>query len=190
MEQEDLYITDNFSFGAIKNGNAKEFEALFRKYYPSMCAVAMKFVRDKVVAEDLVQEAFIRLWTKRGEYEAIPNLKTFLYVAVKNLCFNYLRDKKETIDYEAAGLENLEDHFKNYLIEEETYRMITEAVRQLPVQSARIITLALQGKQNKEIAEMLGISVNTVKTLKYKSISLLRESLKGYFCILAIILCQ
>lgn len=125
--QEDLYITDNFSFGAIKNGNAKEFEALFRKYYPSMCAVAMKFVRDKVVAEDLVQEAFIRLWTKRGEYEAIPNLKTFLYVAVKNLCFNYLRDKKETIDYEAAGLENLEDHFKNYLIEEETYRMITEA---------------------------------------------------------------
>lgn len=184
------HMTEDFSFEAIKKGNTGEYEALFRKYYPSMCVVAFRFVRERAVAEDLAQEAFIRLWTKREDYAAIPNLKTFLYVAVKNLCFNYLRDKKNTVDFQDSDILNLEDHFHNYIIEEETYRMITEAVDKLPLQSARIIRLALEGKQNKEIADLLGVSVNTVKTLKYNAISVLRETLKGYFCLLVIILCQ
>ena len=183
-------MTEDFSFESIKGGDAGEFEALFRAYYPSMCVVALRFVKDQNVAEDLVQDVFIRLWTKKEDYESIPCLKTFLYVAVKNLCFNYLRDKKATVDCENSDIQNLEDHFHNHLIEEETYRMISEAVDQLPAQSARIIRLALEGKQNKEIAEILGISVSTVKTLKYNAISVLRETLKGYFCILVIILCQ
>lgn len=183
-------IREDFSFEAIKGGDAEEYEALFRKYYPSMCVVAFRFVKDRAVAEDLVQDVFIRLWTKKEDYASIPSLKTFLYVAVKNLCFNFLRDKKNTVDYQHSAILNLEDHFSNYLIEEETYRMITEAVNQLPLQSARIMRLALEGKQNKEIAELLGISVNTVKTLKYNAISVLRETLKGYFCCLVIILCQ
>ena len=155
-----------------------------------MCAVAVKFVQDKTVAEDIVQEVFVRLWTKRKEYDTIPNLKTFLYVAVKNRCFNYLRDKKDTVDYESAEMANLEDHFRNHLIEEETYRLIAEAVEKLPPQSGRVIQLALSGKQNKEIAEILGVSVNTVKTLKYNAISVLRQSIKGAFCLFVIILCQ
>lgn len=183
-------MTEDFSFEAIKAGDTAEFEALFRKYYPSMCVVAWRFVKDRTVAEDLAQDVFIRLWTKKENYTTIPNLKTFLYVAVKNLCFNYLRDKKETVDYTHSDILNVEDHFCNYLIEEETYRMISQAVNQLPAQSAKIIRLALEGKQNKEISELLGISVNTVKTLKYNAISTLRGVLKGYFCLFVILLCQ
>lgn len=183
-------MTGDFSFEIIRQGNAREFEALFRKYYPSMCVVAYRFVKDRSVAEDLVQEVFIRLWVKKETYTEIPSLQTFLYVAVKNLCFNYLRDKKDTVDYNNTAILNLEDHFHNYILEEETYRMISQAVDQLPAQSARIIRLALQGKQNKEIAEILNISVSTVKTLKYNAISVLRETLKGYFCLFVILLCQ
>lgn len=183
-------MTEDFSFEVIRQGDTGEFEALFRKYYPSMCVVAFRFVKDRAVAEDLVQDVFIRLWTKKEDYTTIPSLKTFLYVAVKNLCFNYLRDKKDTVDCNQTDILNLEDHFRSHLVEEETYRMISEAVDQLPMQSGRIIRLALEGKQNKEIAELLGISVSTVKTLKYNAISVLRGSLKGYFCLLVIILCQ
>lgn len=183
-------MTEDFSFAVIKKGNVGEYEALFRKYYPSMCAVAFRFVKDRAIAEDLVQEVFIRLWTKKENYTEIPNLKTFLYVAVKNLCFNYLRDKKNAVDFQDTAILNLEDHFHNYLIEEETYRIVTEAVNHLPSQSARIIRLALEGKQNKEIAELLGISVTTVKTLKYNAIATLRETLKGYFCLFLLLLCQ
>lgn len=182
--------TGEFSFESIKQGNISEYEALFRKFYPSMCIVAMRFVRDQAVAEDLVQEVFVRLWTKKAAYEQIPNLRTFLYVAVKNLCFNYLRDKKDTIDYTSREVVEQEECFRSAMLEEEAYRLVTEAVDKLPLQSARIIRLALEGRQNKEIAEMLGVSVNTVKTLKYNAISALRDSLKEHYCLLVIILCQ
>ena len=113
-------MADTISFESIRNGDIKAFETLFKEFYPSMCAIAIRFVSDKDVAQDIVQEVFIKLWEKRTSYEEIPNLKTFLYVSIKNLCFNYLRDKKETIDYTNQEVINREYHFKNRLIEEET----------------------------------------------------------------------
>src|SRR5699024_6122392 len=110
--------------------------------------------------------------------------KTFLYVSVKNLCFNYIRNKKNTIDYTSPEVQNKEATFKNYLIEEEAYRIIDDAVNALPPQSKKIIKMHLEGKQNKEIAETLNISVNSVKTLKYNALSVLKHSLKDYFYLL------
>ena len=141
---------DPIIYESIKNGNIKAFEALFQELYPSMCAVATRFITDR----DAAQEAFIKLWEKRTAYKEIPCLKTFLYVSVKNLCFNYIRDKKVTIDYTSPEAQNQEVIFKDYLIEEEAYRIIDNAVNALPPQSARIVKMCLEGKQNKEIAEM------------------------------------
>ena len=106
------------TYEAIKNGDIKAFEALFREFYPSMCFVAMRFIGNEEAAEDIVQEAFIKLWEKRTTYNDIPCLKTFLYVSVKNLCFNHIRNKKNTIDYTSPEVQNKEVIFKNHLIEE------------------------------------------------------------------------
>lgn len=183
-------MTDSISYEAIKNGDIKAFEALFQAFYPSMCVVAMRFVSDRTVAEDIAQEAFVKLWEKRTAYESVPSLKTFLYVSVKNLSFNHLRDKKETIDCTSPEAESQESLFKDRLIEEETYRILTKAIDALPPQSSKIIKMCLEGKQNKEIADMLNISINTVKTLKYNAINVLKGSLKDYFYILLLILLQ
>ncbi|MDE6452504.1 MAG: RNA polymerase sigma-70 factor, partial [Odoribacter sp.] len=75
----------------IRGGDVVAFEAVFREFYPSMCVVAGKYLADKEVAEDIAQEVFVRLWEKREVYQSIPDLRTFLYVSVRNLCFNYLR---------------------------------------------------------------------------------------------------
>lgn len=174
----------------IKKGDIKAFERLFQEFYPSMCIIATRFITDQTAAEDIVQEAFIKLWEKRDTYENIPNLKTFLYVSVKNLCFNYLRDKKITIDYTSPEVENQEAVFKDLLIEEEAYRIIDHAVNNLPPQSARIVKMYLNGKQNKEIAEILDISVNSVKTLKYNALDTLRATLKDYFYVLLLFLAE
>ena len=176
------------TYEAIKSGDIKAFENLFQELYPSMCAVAMRFITDRDAAEDIAQEAFIKLWEKRTTYKEIPCLKTFLYVSVKNLCFNYIRDKKVTIDYTSPEAQNQEAIFKDYLIEEEAYRIIDNAVNALPPQSARIVKMCLEGKQNKKIAEILDISVNSVKTLKYNALNVLRSSLKDYFYLLMLFL--
>lgn len=178
------------TYEAIKNGDVKVFEALFQEFYPSMCMVATKFITDQNAAEDIAQEAFIKLWEKRETYDDIPNLKTFLYVSVKNLCFNYIRDKKNTVDYTSPEVESQEAIFKDLVIEEEAYRIIEDAVNALPPQSARIVKMYLDGKQNKEISEILGISVNSVKTLKYNALSSLKTILKEYFYVLLLFLLE
>lgn len=56
-------------FEDIKCGNLSAFEALFRQYYPSMCVIAGKLVANREVAEDIVQDVFIRLWEKGGIWQ-------------------------------------------------------------------------------------------------------------------------
>ena len=125
---------------------------------------------------------------QEAEYDKIPDFRTFLYVAVRNLCYNYLRDKKKTIDFSQIELPDKQLSFQEQLIQEETYRLISNAIAELPVQSGKIMRLALEGKQNKEISEILGIAVTTVKTLKYNALKMLKNSLKGYFPVLLYIL--
>lgn len=179
-------MDDAVLFDKIKTGNRQAFEMVFRKFYVSMCSVAYKYTEDTSAAEDIAQEAFIKLWEKRENYTSIPDLKTFLYVAVKNLSLNFIRDKKQNIDYSHIDLVSSENFFRDQLIREETFRIISEAIDALPSQSARIMNLALEGRQNKEIAQLLGISVATVKTLKYNAIHTLKEKLGRYYCLLLI----
>ena len=172
-------------FEDIRCGNLSAFEALFRQYYPSMCVIAGKLVANREVAEDIVQDVFIRLWEKKAEYDKIPDFRTFLYVAVRNLCYNYLRDKKKTIDFSQIELSDKQLSFQEQLIQEETYRLISNAIAELPVQSGKIMQISAGDRSS---ADQLGISVNSVKTLKYNALKMLKNSLKGYFPVLLYIL--
>ncbi len=70
------------------------------------------------------------------------------------------------------------DTFNDFLIEDETYRIIHEAVESLPAQESKVIQLALEGLKMQEIADQLKISVNTVKTLKSRAYKHLRKELR------------
>ena len=181
---------DDKLFESIRQGNIDAYEMLFKKYYLSMCMIARRIVEDEDVAKDLVQEIFIRLWEKRETYDFRETADIFLYVSVRNKCFDYLRSLKNLPLQEGLSAAGNEYFFRDILIEEETYRIVMEAIDALPAQSGRIIKLSLEGKQNKEISENLGISVNTVKSLKYKAMDTLREVLKDYFYLLLVFLAE
>lgn len=181
-------MTTDKLFQRIKSGDAKAFEILFNQLYPSLSILAMEYVKDTGVAEDLAQEAFIKLWNSKEKYEDITSLKSFLYVMVKNLSLNHL--KRDKLGNKYTDSLNKEDfyHFNNQVIEEETYRILQQAILDLPKQSSKVMMLILQGLQNQEISERLGVSVNTVKTLKYNSLKKLKISLKNHYFILLLFL--
>ena len=96
---------------------------------------------------------------------------------IKNEALNYLRgSQREKQHYNHLEVEEFE-HPKvlNMLIEEEINQILIHAIDLLPVQIARIMRLILSGYENKEIAKVMGVSVNTIKTLKYAAIRKLRE---------------
>ena len=136
-----------------------------------MCAVALRFIGSPDIAQDITQEVIIKFWKNRANYENIKSTDNFLYTMIKNEALNYLRgSQREKQRYNHLEVEEL-----NMLIEEEINQILIHAIDLLPVQSARIMRLILSGYENKEIAKVMGVSVNTIKTLKYSAIRKLRE---------------
>ena len=164
------------------------FDDIFGKLYPSVCLVANNFLHDMDVSQDIAQEVFIKFWKIRSNYNTINSIKTYLYVMVKNSCINYLKKESLKSRYLESSDKEIFENFKNTILEEETYRILYQAINELPEQSAKIMKLTLDGLQNQEISERLGVSVNTVKTLKYNSIKKLRSQLKDFYYIIPLFL--
>ena len=141
-----------------------------------MCATAFHFIGSQDLAQDITQEVIIKFWQNKEDLE-IRFIENFLYTMIKNEALNYLRGvERENKRISKLEIETSEDsHVLNLLIAEETNQLLIQAINQLPTQSARIMRLVLSGYENKEISQVMGVSVNTIKTLKYAAIRKLRE---------------
>lgn len=144
-----------------------------------MCSVADRYLCDEMQSKDIAQEAFIKLWDKREEFADIVSIKSYLYITVRNLSLNYIRDHRKGIDMPGILPDCPESDFKSLIIEEEAIRQLYAAIDRLPAQTAKVIRLSLKGLKNQKIAEELDISVNSVKTLKYNAFRTMRKELEG-----------
>ena len=108
----------------------------------------------------------------------------YLYQAVRHRCIDHLRSVKMLEKYsdEYRMLESEEDYC-NMVVEEEVYRLVMQEIDRLPEEQRKVILLHLEGKNNTEIAEILHISINTVKTHKARSRQQLKVRLKDLFII-------
>lgn len=153
------------------------FKDFFEEQYPSFCIFANKYLQDKAVSADIVQEAFVYVWSKREYIRDAASAKSYLYKYIKNHCLNFLRDSKrhqEILEEQAK----LEVFYRDNIVEREAYEIIYHAIKDLSSQNQCVIELSLDGFSNKEIAEKLHITVNTVKTIKQRAFKALRKVLK------------
>lgn len=154
-----------------------ELELFISKHYASICAVALKFVGSPDVAQDITQDIIVKFWENKQRYKNLESIESFLFIMTKNESLNYIRKiKRENDRYNQIYTgESEEPTILNQIIEEEANQILIQAIQQLPPQSERIIRLTLVGHNSKEVAEIIGVSVNTVRTLKYGAIRKLRE---------------
>ena len=112
----------------------------------------------------------------------LHQVKAFLYTVVRNKALNELEHSKVVYEYAQNVIEKKKDSFfHDAIVEEETYRIVSEAINKLPDQMKAIMQLSLEGKKNAEIADRLNISTETVHTLKKIAYKKLRENLKDYY---------
>ncbi|WP_200976042.1 RNA polymerase sigma-70 factor [Echinicola sp. 20G] len=161
----------------LKRGNVSAYRDIFDRYYSGLCHFAHKYLGDKDDSEDVVQEVFMVLWDKRNEFESLSTVKSFLYTVTKNKCINLISvsaNRKRILEGDYLFSQQF---FEENIIEEEMYRALYKAIEKLPKQSQRIVRLNLKGMKNQEIADQLGISLNTVKTLKKKAYTAIRSEM-------------
>jgi len=173
----------------IKDGTEDVYEFVFISFYNELCNYSLRLVKDKMTAEEIVQDVFVRLWENRERLSINSSLKAYLYRAVHNLCINYLDHQSVKLKYATTSLKNYSDLVSpvssDYpianLLARELDDKINQSLSELPDQCREIFLLIHDDDLSyKEAAAKLGISVNTVKTQLHRAIFRLRESLKDY----------
>ena len=161
------------------NGKRIGFQKLYDLMFSPLCGFGRKYLDNTLLLEDFVQESFISFWNKRTGFNDLPSIKSYLYTSVKNSCLNHIKHQEVKRKNEPGIIQKIEsDYFHSHaVIEEETFNLLHEEIKNLPKSSQKIMLLALNGMKNPEIADELGISVNSVKTLKRNSYTKIREKL-------------
>lgn len=158
-------------------GDETVFQALFIDYYPALVSFAKKYVERDEVAEDIVQGVFVKVWEGRDGLRGVENLSAYLYQMVRFRCFNHLRAEKVRFEASRSYTNEMDVSEMYAYIKEETFRIVMRAVDELPAGSRNVFSRTLQGFSAKEIAEELGIAVETVKKQKQIARRQLKEKL-------------
>lgn len=161
--------------------NDKSMGILYDNYYRALVSYGCQFV-ERELAEDIVQELFSVLWEQRPLFKSIPQLTSYLYRTVHNAAFNHLRHQTVHNNYRQAILDHLQefmlvDDVSEKFNKEEIYRQLFAAIDDLPPRQREVFLLCMEGKKNRDIAEQLQISAETVKVQKKRAINSLREKL-------------
>lgn len=154
-------------FLQMQQGDKYAFEYFFKTYVDMLYAYAMGFCRDEDVAEDLVQEAFVRFWTMREKLSYTESIYGYLQRTVRNICIN--RKERERVEekYRCEVLNTGEEEFdwNDDDALEELRQQLLDAIDRLPEKCREIFVLScVEGLKYQEVADQLDVSINTVKT--------------------------
>ena len=150
----------------LKQGDNSSYETLFKQYYVRFVKFTEAIIGDRQAAEDLVQEAFMKVWLNRSKLVEGLSISNYLYVLVKRAAINFLRDRKFAEDISAELGESLpSDHsLESSYSADETLKRIVARVEKLPERRRTVFRLSRgKGMSNKEIAQALNVSEKTVE---------------------------
>lgn len=142
----------------------------------------MQICDSQQVAEDLVQESIKALWERRIQFTHVAKLKAYLYNSVRNKSIDYLRKQRGNVvdidSVEAFSVEfTVDDEGCEGLFKEEVYRHLFQLIDQLPQRQRQVFLLLMEGRSNDEIAEMLNMSAETVRTHRKRALHFLKDNL-------------
>ena len=158
----------------VNQKDLKAWETLYASYYAALCSYADGIVKDSDTAQDIVQDTLIRIWNSDRTFPDIKELTWYLYRSTYNNALFHLRtqaSRQNILRKMVAEEVELPDEQFALTVRE-------ELIRRLPEERKKILLMSIQGHSGNEIADLLGISINTVKTQKNRGFKYLREKLK------------
>lgn len=160
------------------------FERLFKEHFKALHAYARVMLRDDDLAEEMVQNIFLRLWERRELLNVQTSVKAYLYKMVHNDCLNYFKHNKTKAKYEnyaSYAMEGKTNSAAHKLELGELEHHIAEALNELPLQCRTIFQMSrFEELKYKEIASHLGISVKTVENQMGKALKIMRVKLADF----------
>lgn len=173
---------------SVQRDNQMNIEDLFRLNYRPLCLYALHYLQDTALVEDVVQECFTTLWEKMGQGTDVKNRRAYLYMTVRNRCLDHLRRKglptESLKPHDTYGIIDDDDAEERSQIEARLWT----AIDSLPDKCREVFLMSKRdGLKYEEIADELGLSVNTVRNQISKALNVLKNgAVKLYTFILGI----
>lgn len=175
-------LNDTSLVQKIREGNEKAFREIYDRNHVQMFYIAKKYVKDSSLAEDAVQDIFVKLWEKRHKLDETKSIKGFLFTMLRNHILNMLRDnKREIISISKVDFMSKKNVTEDDLTYKEYQDVVKKGLNELSNRKREVFELkAFNGLSNSEVAEMLKINIRTVKTHYYNSSRFIRDYLKHH----------
>ncbi len=162
-------------------GNIQAFQEIFYIYEKQLKYYAFRLTKSKFIAEEIVQEVFIKIWENRRNINPDLSFQAYLYRMVRNRAFNYLRDSVQHEDLAQGLWQDIlraRDQTDDNIIAADYENLIHKILQELPSQKRLIYMMSrFEGKSNPEIAAQLGISVKTVENHLWKTLRIIKAQL-------------
>ena len=188
----DVKNNEKFLIQALKASSYKAFERIYQLYAKRLYAYSLQFTKSAQDSEEIIQDVFVKLWTNREKIRQEETLRSLLFIMTKHLLINAFHSKiNEPIyeDYVDYKNEMSVDDADQHLEYEEFVQRFTKAVKKLPPTQQKVITLSkIQQLSNKEIAEELLLSEQTIKNQMSIALKVLKKTLLGITLFLYILI--
>lgn len=186
-----MELLDSDIFEGIKKGDKRFFDLIFKNYYAGLLTFARDYIRSSDAAKEVVQDIFVNLWENHEKIQIKSSIKAYLYRSVHNRCMNYLRDTISN-SRQHIPIEKLKDQiglmcidysesFFNESFSEQVQKELDETIESLPEQCRKIFRLNRYEKLSyPEIADLLNVSLSTIKTQMSRAMVTLHDKMKKY----------
>ncbi|HNR16805.1 MAG TPA: sigma-70 family RNA polymerase sigma factor [Chitinophagaceae bacterium] len=181
-------LNDNDLISKVLSGDQQAYAGLVTRYQNYVFTLTLRMIKNREDAEEVAQDVFIKAYKYLADFRGASKFSTWLYTIVNNTCISFLRKKKleiHSLDNEGVFevADSRDSGFRADLVEQKSrHTMVGNAISMLNPDDAEIITLFYKNEQSlDEIAQILGLEVNTAKVRLHRARTRLKEKMETHF---------
>lgn len=178
-------VDDQSLLQRLRNGDANAFQYLFERYWKPLYTALLKRICDEADAQDVLQDLFVSLWVRRQQLPLQIDWEDYFYAALRNRAINYFQADQVRINYANTVLRQVQtqmaDTADSDLLTDDLQGIIAQATDRMPHRVKEVFLLSYSdGREPREIAEQLSLSLQTVKNYLAEAKAILRQFLAHY----------
>jgi len=174
---------DSELLALVQHGSHPAFTALVERHTEQFYRLAFRFLQNRAAAEDVVQDAFLKLWEDPGKWQPDKNSKftTWFYRVVVNLCLDWQKRKRPLELNEDMPLVEERATADQAMLHHEEKNILEQAIAALPERQRTALNLCFdEGVSNQEAADIMGINLKALQSLLMRAKTTLKKRLKIY----------
>lgn len=183
IDKDSLYIQE------LKKDSHKAFEYLYDRYADHLYGFVLLHTRSSLMAEEIVQDTYMKIWSNRYRLSVEGSFKSFLFTIAKNKIIDTFRSQITKVDFLEFVEHYMEEQKEHNPVEANMYfedfrEKLNEAKKTLPEKQRLVFELNREkGMAIKAIAEKFNLSEQTVKNQLTSALKILRKKLRSYHCL-------